>query len=551
MRYFLKLTAVLLILAAAVLCLSVPTFATKTQSPSAGQTYMNMNEAVLQLREGLENRQSPITVQFYCAEPESEEMAQTVFYSAIAHTGVPTEGDYIYRHISGLKFNCETESLDDGYLSTTVYTVTYRTTAAQEAEVAEKVAQILDRLDVYDGSDYEKVLAVYNYLCSHVTSPALVNATDYTAYGALVKESAVCQGFSSAFYRLALELGIDNRLLSGKIGDVKHGWNIVAVEGVYYNVDATKDAGFSPEQYRYFLKADLQDHTRDATYDTEVFHGNYPMGEKDYDPHKHTWDGGVVTQEPTCMETGVKTYTCTADDCKETQTEELPKLTVHTWDEGVVTKEATGYQEGIKTYTCTVCSATEEETLLRNGWELAGGNWYYHVDGALATGWVSYKDRWYYLQPDGVMTANNWILWKEKWYYLDRDGIMVEKNWVLWKDRWYYLEQGGSMMAGNWVLWKNKWYYLDANGIMVENNWVLWKNKWYYLDANGIMAENAWVLWKDKWYYLDEGGIMKTGWIKWKDNWYYLDGSGAMATGSRQINGKTYHFSVAGVCLNP
>ena len=547
MRKILKLTAVLLIISAAVLCLSVPTFATQTPSPAAGQSYRTMEDAVSQLREGLESRQSPITVQFYSAEPESEEMAQTVFYSAIAHTGVPTEGDYIYRHISNLKFNCETEALDDGYLSTITYTVTYRTTAAQEAEVSEKVAEILDALDVYNATDYEKVLAIYNYLCSHVTAPALVGTADYTAYGALIKESAVCQGFSSAFYRLALELGVDNRLLSGKIGNVKHGWNIVAMEGLYYHVDATKDAGFSPEQYHCFLKADLPDHVRDSTYDTEEFHGNYPMGEKDYEPHKHTWNAGDVTKTPTCKETGVKTYTCTAEDCDETKTEELPKLTVHTWDEGIVTKEATGYEEGVKTYTCAVCSETREESLPKNGWELAEGNWYYHVEGALATGWVSYKDRWYYLQPDGVMTANNWVLWKEKWYYLDKDGIMVENNWVLWKDRWYYLEQGGPMMAGNWVLWKNKWYYLDENGIMVENNWVLWKDRWYYLQQGGPMAENCWVLWKDKWYFLDTGGAMKTGWLKWKDNWYYLKADGVMATDSVTIGSVTFRFLPNGV----
>ena len=287
MRRFLKLTAVLLILSAAVLCLSVPTFVTETQSPPVGQTYMTVEEAVVQLREAMERRESPVTVVFYSAKPESAEMGQTLFYSAIAHTGVPTEGDYIYRHVSGLKFNCETESLDEGYLSTTTYTITYRSTADQEARVSEKVGQILNQLDVYDGTDYEKVLAIYNYLCSHITAPAITDAIDHTAYGALIEERAVCQGFASAFYRLALELGVDNRLLSGKVGEVKHGWNIVAIDGFYYHVDATKDAGVSSDKYRHFLKSDLPTHKRDAEYSTEEFNGNYPVGEKDYDPHKH------------------------------------------------------------------------------------------------------------------------------------------------------------------------------------------------------------------------------------------------------------------------
>lgn len=39
----------------------------------------------------------------------------------------------------------------------------------------------------------------------------------------------------------------------------------------------------------------------------------------------HTWDGGVVTQEPTYDSEGVRTYTCTV--CQATMTEVIPKLT--------------------------------------------------------------------------------------------------------------------------------------------------------------------------------------------------------------------------------
>ena len=39
----------------------------------------------------------------------------------------------------------------------------------------------------------------------------------------------------------------------------------------------------------------------------------------------HNWDEGVVTKEPTCTETGIKTYTCT--ECNGTKTEEIPMVT--------------------------------------------------------------------------------------------------------------------------------------------------------------------------------------------------------------------------------
>ena len=43
----------------------------------------------------------------------------------------------------------------------------------------------------------------------------------------------------------------------------------------------------------------------------------------------HKWDEGTVTQEPNCVASGVKTYTC--GSCQIKRTEELPMLTTHTY----------------------------------------------------------------------------------------------------------------------------------------------------------------------------------------------------------------------------
>ena len=101
-----------------------------------------------------------------------------------------------------------------------------------------------------------------------------------------------------------------------------------------------------------------------------------------------TWDAGVTAKEPTCTETGIKTFTCTV--CNETKTEEIEALghsyaeewasdaenhwhvcsrcnavgeqAAHTFGEWTVTKEATETETGTKEHTCTVCGykVTEE-----------------------------------------------------------------------------------------------------------------------------------------------------------------------------------------------
>ena len=122
---------------------------------------------------------------------------------------------------------------------------------------------------------------------------------------------------------------------------------------------------------------------------------------------EHVWGSGKVTQEPTCIMPGIKTYTCA--ECLGTKTEEIPatgmhenteirnakeatcaeegytgdiyckdcgtKLssgktiakTDHIWDSGKITKTATCKESGTKTYTCTSCNTTKTEEIPATG----------------------------------------------------------------------------------------------------------------------------------------------------------------------------------------
>ena len=64
---------------------------------------------------------------------------------------------------------------------------------------------------------------------------------------------------------------------------------------------------------------------------------------------EHQWNDGVVTREPTCTESGVKTFTCS--QCHNTKTEPIPALG-HDWGEWVVTIPATEEMDGSETRTC-------------------------------------------------------------------------------------------------------------------------------------------------------------------------------------------------------
>ena len=85
---------------------------------------------------------------------------------------------------------------------------------------------------------------------------------------------------------------------------------------------------------------------------------------------KHTWNGGVETSAPSCEGTGLKTYTCTADNCGATYTETI-SATGHTFGETVAANDATCTAAGNSAYKqCTVCNnyfAADAETNSTNG----------------------------------------------------------------------------------------------------------------------------------------------------------------------------------------
>ena len=87
----------------------------------------------------------------------------------------------------------------------------------------------------------------------------------YTAYGALVDRSAVCQGYSMAYHYLLGLCGVESGYASSDA--MNHIWNMVKIGGSYYHVDVTWDDaryyfGSTAEdlagmvQHTYFLRTD-------------------------------------------------------------------------------------------------------------------------------------------------------------------------------------------------------------------------------------------------------------------------------------------------------
>ena len=183
-----------------------------------------------------------------------QSLCATVFSTAIAHTGRPTEGDYLRYEYGGYNAGGSIEYSGGRYVCLFNYTLLHYTTAEQEEELTSVVNDILSDLALDGKDDYEKLQAIYGYLCDNVKYGGS-DKVRFTAYAALINKRAVCQGYSTAFYRLCLEAGIDTRIIS--CVNMNHAWSIAELDGQYYAFDATWDTGAAPDNYRFFLRGSI------------------------------------------------------------------------------------------------------------------------------------------------------------------------------------------------------------------------------------------------------------------------------------------------------
>lgn len=123
-------------------------------------------------------------------------------------------------------------------------------------------------------TDADKVKAVHDYMLRTV-EPVYGAEANQSAYSAIVNGQAYDSGYARGFQYLMQKLGIPatcvtGTAVTGGVTTQSHTWNLVKLDGDYYNVDVTWD---DPENrpldayvYTYFNVPDAQmtDHSRDA-----------------------------------------------------------------------------------------------------------------------------------------------------------------------------------------------------------------------------------------------------------------------------------------------
>ncbi len=145
-------------------------------------------------------------------------------------------------HIEGIGFSYNTITKNLTYII-----VSYRSEFDTNAEYEPKLNEMKSTAEVLLNGikgndslgDVEKALILHDRLCIWNEYDYNYAEDSYTAYGALVNKTSVCQGYAMAYMYLLDSVGIENSYCTSDT--MNHGWNIVYIDGVPYHVDVTHD----------------------------------------------------------------------------------------------------------------------------------------------------------------------------------------------------------------------------------------------------------------------------------------------------------------------
>lgn len=257
--------------------------------------FSNSDEVIDSIRSSLKNRSWRIVINFRSHGDNMTDipaLAKDLMSFAADETSDPAEGDYIYHQYGGYEVQYSSQPDGDTYFYTVYIYPDYYTDSSQEEMVDERLKSVIDGFG-FDGrtTDYEKMRAVYEFVIENTDYDIIHKKNDNhhlksTAFGALIYGKATCQGYAVLTYRLLREAGVGSRVITGTAKydgmEEYHAWNIVCIDGLYYNLDVTWDDQNGSEDN--FLKSDsdFAYHIRDEQYATEDFYGRYPMAEQSF-----------------------------------------------------------------------------------------------------------------------------------------------------------------------------------------------------------------------------------------------------------------------------
>lgn len=165
-----------------------------------------------------------------------------------------------------ISIECRQQMMMGSRRKTVQFTFQYRIGRVKltmmETAVNKKIEELSRTLFCIGMPNETKAFIAHNYLAKTVTywldedAKPLDKSYMQSAYGALINQKCVCQGYAEAYKRILDSQGISCEVICGKIRSSaeRHAWNIVSFNHKdYYHVDVTWDAQqMGSARYKYY-----------------------------------------------------------------------------------------------------------------------------------------------------------------------------------------------------------------------------------------------------------------------------------------------------------
>ena len=259
-----------------------------TPEVTDSQDIQNILSAVSFIRTKMKNRESTVEGTVSLTASTTDTAMKEIEKQIFAYTSDAQEGDYLKENCISYSNSFSTSTVSGKRVLKYKYSFEYKTTHEQEQIVSQNVSQIISNLSLSGLTDYGKTEKIYNYIIKNVSYDYqhYLDSSyipQFTAYAALVDKKAVCEGYSLLFYRIAVEAGVTCRIVSGKVGNGDHAWNLIKIGDLYYCIDSTF-ASTANDGNSYFLKGSItfKDHILNGEFTSEQYKKEVPISDFDY-----------------------------------------------------------------------------------------------------------------------------------------------------------------------------------------------------------------------------------------------------------------------------
>ncbi len=180
-------------------------------------------------------------------------------------------------------------------------------------ELSAKVQEIVNACAGEGKSDYQKALALHDWLCENASYDDTLTIHDPS--GVLLQGTGVCESFALAYQMLLTEAGVENVYVTGTANGGGHAWNMVKLDGEWYHVDVTWDEN-STDRYYFGMSTALisRDHAiEDRVPTATATKYNYAMNASDGAFASLNELGGLFEKLPAAQEDFIFYYTGSDD----------------------------------------------------------------------------------------------------------------------------------------------------------------------------------------------------------------------------------------------